>query len=194
MPPPRASRAACSPSRVINRGFTLLEIVIVVALLALIAAVARPDASAFSAERLDAAASEVVDALRYARVEAMRTEIPHGVRLSNLPVARVRVFRYDPSSPTPAEQYDVIHPIDRQLYDVIFGNATTTASVAVQSALFYSGTTAFPDAVVFDALGAPVLYAGSTPNPYTSGSVILMQSGYVRTVVLDAVTGRARKQ
>ena len=60
-------------------GHTLLEMIIVVALLAVIAAIAMPSATPAHHQKLDLAASEVADAFRFAREESRRTSVIHGV-------------------------------------------------------------------------------------------------------------------
>jgi len=117
-------------------GYTLVELMLVVAVLGALALVAVPSSAPGADQRLDAAAQEVIDALRYARVEAMRTGTYHGVDFS-VDVAsgerRVRVFRTDTAVP-PNPVYDVIHPLAKKLYDNRLSGSSATAGVSLSAA------------------------------------------------------------
>ena len=67
--------------RLAERGHTVAELVIVVAVIAVAAAVALPALDSNDQQTLDYVATEVAAAMRYARAEAMRTSVPHGVHV-----------------------------------------------------------------------------------------------------------------
>ncbi len=98
-----------------HNGYTLVEMLIVVALLAMIAAIAVPSVTPAEHQRLGLAASAVADAFRFAREESRRTGVVHGVT-ADLSNNQIRVFRLD-EGPNPNDKvFDVRHPISTQLY------------------------------------------------------------------------------
>ena len=171
-----------------HQGFTLAELLVVIALISITAAVAIPTAAPSADQRLDAAAQEVIDALRYARIEAMRTGAFYGVDFSvdaATGTRRVRVFRTDTASPT-IPVYDVMHPLDKKLYDRQLISGSATAGVSISAAtLYYQSGAATPvarDWAAFDAAGTPEYYpdannyAAYSAAPYVS-AVTLSYSG-----------------
>lgn len=80
-----AMRNRTHPTRS-RAGFTLVEIMVVVALIGVLAAVSGPQISGFFDNlRLKAGARAAADALRLARIEAIRTGTPHLVFFSTGP-------------------------------------------------------------------------------------------------------------
>ncbi len=65
-----------------QRGYSLPELLAVVIILGIAAAVAIPDISTTNPNTLDLAAEEVAQAIRYARSESLRTGEIHGVEIS----------------------------------------------------------------------------------------------------------------
>lgn len=102
-----------------EKGFTLTEILIVVVIMGVIAAVAIPTFSSNDSKKVDVATNEVVQALRYARNEAIRSGKPYGV-VVDFPGQRIRLFWLDTSGAFPVPSFTVRHPIDKKLYDLVF--------------------------------------------------------------------------
>ncbi|HUY03590.1 MAG TPA: prepilin-type N-terminal cleavage/methylation domain-containing protein [Rhodocyclaceae bacterium] len=184
-------------------GYSLAEMMVVVALLSVVALVAIPVATPSTDKRLDAAAQEVIDALRFARSEALRTGACYGADFSLDPATgsrRVRVFRTDSAIP-PSPVYDVRHPLDETPYDIQLVTGTTTAGVTISAATFYfqSGATlVVRDWVAFDAAGSPEYYPdASTYTAYSAApdvsAVTLTYQGKSVQVLLDPVTGRVTR-
>ena len=99
------------------KGYTLLEMMIVVGILAIAAAVAVPSITSSDHHKLDAAGALVADTIRFAREEARRTGIVHGVKV-DLANARIDVFRLDEIPDPNVTIFDVRNPISKQLYTV----------------------------------------------------------------------------
>lgn len=184
-------------------GYSLVELVTVLAVLSILALAAVPVAAPSADKRLDVAAQEVVDALRFARIEALRTGKFHGADFSTDPATgyrRVRVFRTDTASP-PNPVYDIGHPLDKKLYDMQLVTGSATAGVTISAATFYyqSGVTiVVRDWAAFDAGGMPEYFpdAGSYSAYSTSPSVSevrLAYQGRTVKVELDPVTGRVTR-
>lgn len=73
-------RANGSNSRVFKRGFTLLELIMVVAILILIAALSIPALSrTFTSQKLDKAADQVRSQMNRARIKSMKTGEVHAL-------------------------------------------------------------------------------------------------------------------
>lgn len=103
--------------RMLSRGYTLLELMTVVAILATIAMIVAPAITAGSHHKIDLGASLVADAMRYARDEARRTGSIHGISADQTN-DRIRVFRLDETANPNLKVFDVRHPITKQLYSI----------------------------------------------------------------------------
>ena len=125
-------RAGVRGARAQAGGFSLAELVVVVAIIAIGAAVALPATSSVSDQQLALAARELADAYRHARDEARRTGVMHGVSVES-GGAVAHVFRLDRSVSPPDPVYDVLHPLTRQAYTLTFGGSAA-AGVRVGSA------------------------------------------------------------
>ena len=182
-------------------GYSLLEMMVVLALLSVLALVAIPVAAPSADKRLDAAAQEVINALRFARIEALRTGAFYGADFSVDPAfgtRRVRVFHTDASlPPNPVYPTDVLHPLDKKLYDNQLVTGSATAGVTIAAATFYyqSGVTlVVSDWAAFDAAGTPKYYSDAlTYSAYSAApnvsAVTLTYQGKSVQVLLDPVTG-----
>ena len=169
-------------------GYTLIELVIVIGLLALLAAVALPGFSSNNEKDLELAAAEFAAAIRLARSESIRTGQPHGFRfLTNQ--YRIRVFSADTSGSPWTWIWNVYHPIDKNLYDYTFPvDLTGTATPVVHSPV-YRGTCDRPGAVYFDASGSPWCLEPETVLLDSYRLDITSNDG-VAVVELDGITGR----
>ncbi len=138
-----------------EQGFTLLEQLLVVLLLAIAALIVMPAVGARDHHRAELAAREVAAAARFARSEALRSGQPHGLRLEPA-LRRVRVFRADTGTDPPTPVYDVRHPVSKRPYTVEPGGSPLLEGVELSDAsAVWSGACADPGAVVIDVLGRP---------------------------------------
>ncbi len=137
--------------------------------------------------RLDLATSEVASALRFARSEATRTGRHHGVRIESSQ-QRIRVYRLDVASSPPVEEYVVVHPVDKTLFDVQLSSRSFTPDGSITSVSFRFGGDPTPyESVAFDARGVPV-----SPLDLAlmdSGEVTLGVRGMISSVSLVALSG-----
>jgi Tfp pilus assembly protein FimT len=170
--------------------------VVVVAVLAVAAAIVIPKADVASPAIVDAAASRVANALRFARREAMRTGAYHVVLLDTA-AQTLRVYRLTTSGAVAEDtSTPVLHPVDMRTYNIGFAN-DPAGSATIVSAIFkyQSGaTTAYaafgPDGAPADAHGlwTPTLFVADPLQ--TDGVVTLNRGGVVKTVTVAASTGR----
>lgn len=174
-------------------GYTLIEILVVVGLLALIAAVAAPTFTANDAAILDRCATEVARALRFAHSEAIRTGKPYGVIASQAGQS-IKVYRLNEAVNPPVTVYDVYDPQTKQLYDLRFNAGLLDASIT-QVYFKFKGFL-FPQTYLGFAGGTGV------PKYNSSGTILMLETGYIRlghngltaTITIAPVTGRVTIQ
>lgn len=169
-------------------GYTLIELIISVTIIAVIAAIAMPAFSSGSSRRLEMAAAEFAAAMRFARTESMRTGKPHGFHEQSNN-KRIQVFRLDSATNPAALVYDVYHPLDKSLYDVDLGLESLAAADLITRSSNYRGTCNQEMQVYFDTHGTARCADPTTvlldfyELTFTSGTT-------QRVVALDAITGR----
>ena len=175
------------------RGFTLVEMLIVVALLAIVGRIMAPALSDSDERRLDAAAVEVREALRFARAEALRRAKKTLVDAESAP-GRVKVFWLSGSGCNvfggPSAATD---PRTKSAFNVAVSSGAFSDGVTV-TPRFMGGGSAW-GGVVFDADGA----AGDacqvsgmvSKGALEAGSGVMLSLGARSVSVnLDAATGR----
>lgn len=171
-----------------KKGYTLVEILVVVSILGIVAIVAIPDFSS-NTEKLDLATAEVVQAIRFARSEAVHTGEPHGVMVT-VASDRVRLGRLP--NPLALPIYDVRHPVDKKLYDLQLQTDRRFGGVDISATVFnYQGGGSIPG-VVFSSAGVPYI-----PDPFLGtalmlidGSITLTYSKESRVIDVAPMTGR----
>lgn len=143
-------------TRLSDRGYSLTELLLVVAVIAVVAVVAVPSFTDIQVRRLQIAASEVESALRFARHESIRTGIPHGVRKpggSN----GFSVFRMDIDQDPPVEVHDVPHPLaEKRPYRLNLATWRRTEGTTVSAYFNIYGDDVAHEAISFNARGEPV--------------------------------------
>jgi len=173
-------------------GFTLLELVVVVTVLALIATIAAPNLAPSDDKKLQVAAASMAAAMRFARNESIRTGKPHGFRQQNDP-KRIRVVRLDETTTPFTLIYDVYNPIRKNLYDIDIDSAPTMAADVVTRSTEFRGTCNQHGRIYFDSNGTPWC---ADPNSVLlrDYSVDLYLGNNHRQVRLDGITGRVTVQ
>lgn len=173
-------------------GYTLTELVMVVAILGLVAAIAVPSLSSGSGKELDVAAQEFAAAMRFARSETLRTGAPHGFRQQSS-AKRIRVFRLDQATSPATLVYDVYHPVDKQLYDVNLDLQSFAAADALNRTAVFRGTCNQQGNIYFDTSGTP--WCADPDTILLESFAVEMSLGAAsRTVAIDPVTGRVTVQ
>lgn len=176
-----------------ERGYTLVELVIVVSTIALIAAIAIPATTSTNSDKqIEQIAEEFAAAMRFARSESIRTGKEHGFRfLTNQ--YRVRVFSADTLVNPWTWVWDVYHPVDKQLYDYTFPAELTGAVTPVTHSPVYRGTCDRQGAVYFDENGTPWCLEPETIL-LESYRLDIVAGDSTSSVSLDGITGRVTVQ
>lgn len=172
------------------RGFTIAEVLVVVAVLTITARIVIPSLAFNDASELSVGASETGNALRLARSEAVRSGRSVLVDAGSAP-GRIKLLYADCTAlgTFPA----VIDPVTRRAADVAvtdgnFSNGVTLTPAFTVASSSYAG-------VVFDASGAAVQaceVATMTTKgaPQAGSGIVVGNAGKSVLVALDAATGR----
>jgi prepilin-type N-terminal cleavage/methylation domain-containing protein len=150
--------------RITSPGFTVIELLIVIALISIMAAIVVPMATDTSDFQVKAAAETLVAALEHAQTEAIVRQEPVTVTFD------LTAETYSLSNASGP----LIHPIDKKTYVVGLGPSSDLPEVVIVSASFGGSNT-----VTFDVLGAPD----------AAGTVKLQAGVEVYTVDVMAATG-----
>lgn len=169
-------------------GYTLLELLVVVAILSIAALVALPVSQRVTEAGADLAADDVAHALRFARDEARRSG-EQRLFTCDAGANTITVGTVDSDKDTSAPSKDK----DRASLHV----ATLDAAPAGSAMTLVSCSFTFADnssamTVVFDTTGSPVRGIGKGPareEALRAGSIVL-GAGHVRRTINLAVTGR----
>jgi len=157
------------------RGFSLTELIVIIAILGILSWLAFPKMSAMDEIKLDAAARRLAGDLRYAQSLAMSRRVIHGV-LFDPALGKYTVFAPNPATP-------ITDPADRARTMIVdYTSRTEFKGVLVQSATF--GTT---PGVTFDYFGVPRDTAGVDLS--STGTVVLTYQGQTDTVFVAPQTG-----
>jgi Tfp pilus assembly protein FimT len=171
-----------------HRGHTLAEMLTVCAVLAVVAVVALPSAQPVAEFRADAAASEVTQALRFARQEAMRSG---AYRMLRCDPGQSRLSVYIPNA-AGAVATLLKHPLSKMDYTLDLAQAPAGSNIRLTGCSFQFADKTSAATLAFDAGGNPVRGTGDAATqiqPLSSGTIVLGTGNVTRTVAVD-VTGR----
>ena len=161
----------CFLRRRIGKAFTLIELMIVIVVIGIAAAMAIPMMSSATSFQIRAAANVIAGDLEYAKSMAISHGQPYSV-----------VFDIDNESYEILQNGNAVtNPITKDAsYVVNFGTNSRVDRVDISDADFDGATS-----VTFDYLGSP----WSDSSPLNSGTITLIAGDDSKQVTVEAVTG-----
>jgi prepilin-type N-terminal cleavage/methylation domain-containing protein len=176
----------------LQRGYTLLELLVVAIIVGLVATVAIPTSSSGDIATLDLAAAEVADAIRFARGEAMRLGVARGFRQQS-GTKHIRVFSMDNATTPATLVYDIYHSVGKHLYDREFDQQPFAFAGTINRNTTFRGTCNQTGNIYFDANGTP--WCADPDNVLLDQFDVTLTLGQASRVVrLDSITGRVTVQ
>jgi prepilin-type N-terminal cleavage/methylation domain-containing protein len=162
-----------------QRGFTLIELIVVVVILGIAAFLTVPMVSNAADMQVRAAANRIAADLDYAKGMAITHQRDYSVVFN--PAGESYDIRVEP-----AASGDVIeHPVNPGNFVVDFSTDRNFSRVNLVDADFDSHIS---NAITFDYLGSP--YSGKdTTSPLNSGQITLQADNFTITVDIEPVTG-----
>ncbi|MFB0525158.1 MAG: GspH/FimT family pseudopilin [Phycisphaerae bacterium] len=160
-----------------GRGFTVIEILIVVVLIGIAALIAVPMMSSAASIQIRAAANMIAADLEYAKSMA----ISRGQNFSVVFDENTESYQIENQAGTV-----IPHPVKKGFdYAIDFGNDSRLDRVDIVDADFDPDSS---QTITFDYLGSPYSGAG-TSSPLNSGTITLQAGGITKRVRVVPVTG-----
>ena len=161
------------------------------------AAVVIPNFSSTDPAKLDLAVNQVMQAIRMARSESMRSGKMHGLTISQ-DTQQIEVKKYNLTTDTISTDFILTHPIEKQVYLFNINTDPLTRDVKISNALdaFLYTDSNRRKSVLFDRNGNPVWFLGTTDKIFQlkEGKVELSYGGTMRTIEVAPLTGRVSEQ
>lgn len=167
------------------KGFTLIEILVVVVILGIAAAIVVPAIGSRSDLKATSAARMIMSDLIYAQNRSISQQKPHYVRFD------VGAEKYEIFEQMGATPVYIKHPVEASNFIVTLGpdGAKPIRDVLIDTAGFDSKSV-----LMFDELGTPMAYDNDTGtySPMTNGSIKLVCGGLTLTIVIEPFSGELR--
>lgn len=186
-----------SGARVRSQGFTVTELLVVVIIIGLLAVVATPALRSTDPNKVDLAAAQLAEALRFARSEAMRTGQVHSVRIrkgDNAFAAEKTDLSVEPA----IAEFVLRHPVTKQLIERDLDDPGPISGVQLsgnEDPFDYAGL-GKRERLMFDANGQPIYMKPTAGETYhlTSGNISLKLGDRQLQVRVAPYTGRVTIQ
>jgi prepilin-type N-terminal cleavage/methylation domain-containing protein len=192
---PRNHSQVVTPNQ--QAGFSLLEISIVVLILGIMAVVVIPDSAPSNQQKLDLAANQIAQALRFGQSEAQRTGEHHGVTISQV-TQTITVIKWDLTTDPVSTELIPYHPVNKQsfVFDADRMSLAPGVSITNSSDIFNYTTVGRRRSLIFDPQGVPVWVLGSDDSVHRliDGIVELSNGRNQRNIAVAPLTGRVTVQ
>jgi prepilin-type N-terminal cleavage/methylation domain-containing protein len=179
----------CTDCRHIQqRGFSLIEVLVVVLVVAILTAIALPAFAPIEDKHLQRGIHQMIQAIEFARGETIRTNKAHGVTL-RLTEQDMRVYWLDTSGATPVRIYDVRHPISKNIYSIKY--ATPSFGVVIQDInIRYLTNVSLPHIEFQTSQGMNRINDNGTLRPLKVAQIDLSLNNIIWELSIDEDTGR----
>ena len=182
--------SSCSPpnARTTSRAFTLVEILVVVLILGIAAAVIVPSMGSRDDLKAAAAARMIMADLIYAQNRAITTQQRHYVVFNTTTPQNYRV------SLSPTDGSSIQHPVSKNPYIMRVGpGGSSGLNEVTMSAVSFEGKTT----LAFDELGVPYFYDpganATTATSASGGSAVQVRCGtHTLTILIEPYTGEIK--
>ena len=158
-----------------NRAFTLIELIMVMVIVSIMAAIAIPRFQSFYDIKLGGTARKLVADVRYAQQLAIINDEAYGVEF-NTGAETYRIYRVSDNS-------TVIDPLTRGNFIMDYTTDAEYIGIDLDSVDFAGTST-----LMFNAMGVPQDSGGN--NIAAEGTVDLSYKGMTRTITVTPNTGR----
>lgn len=163
-----------------NRGYTLIELVIVAAILSIVAAVAIPQLSTSEDDKLTLAITEIANAIRFARSEAMRVGETRAVGVyrnsEQVEVGTPSISGGDVIGMASIVTHPVAKmPYDFQVDELPFATDVTISNSSDPFSFYAFGSNS--DVLLFDQRGTPFWLDNGNTYLLSSGTVEVSYAG-----------------
>jgi prepilin-type N-terminal cleavage/methylation domain-containing protein len=158
-------------------GFTLVEILMVLAILGIAVTIVVPMVTDTSGMKVTSAARQIASTLLYAQTASISTQEQYQVVFDTVSNS----YEVQDSTGTV-----IMDPVVGSPYQIDYPNDRRTQNVSLETANFDGSST-----VWFDRLGAP--YGGAisaSPPPLSTGQVVVRVGDKTMTINVEPVTGR----
>ncbi len=158
-----------------NKGFTIIEILIVVVLIGIAAMIAVPMMSSAASMQIRSAANMIAADLEYTKSMA----ISRGQNFSVVFDKNAESYQLEDQDGTV-----IAHPVKKGFdYTISFQSDNRLNRVLITDAVFEPDSS---QTITFDYLGSPY---SATSNPLNSGIITLQAGGITKKVHVEPVTG-----
>lgn len=166
-------------------------------LLAIMAAVVIPDSSPGKQRKLELAANQIAQALRFAQGEALRTGQHHGVTINQV-TQRITVIKWDITTDPVSTELVPYHPVSKQSFEFDAAGLILSRGISISNAsdIFLYDGIGRRRSLIFDPMGIPVWVRGSDGSVFrlTNGVVELSDGNSLIEVAVAPLTGRVSIQ
>ena len=169
--------------RSVRQGFTLIEILVVVLIIGIAAAIVVPQLGTRNDMKVASAARVIMADLIYAQNLSITQQNYHYLAVE------VANQRYSVRN---AALNEVTHPVNKTNYRVRFGAGGTNGfnELTLISANFTGQSGSIYNTIGFDELGSPLVHTGATTEPMTAGAIIIQAGNHRMRIDIEPFTGQ----
>ena len=180
-----------------QRGYSLLELTLVVLILGIMAAAVVPSFYSGHTNKLELVAEEIAQALRFAQNQSRRTGQHHGATI-NQTTQTITVKKWDLTTDPVSTELVPYHPVSKQSFVFAADGFSLARGVSIANAsdVFLYDTIGRRRSLIFDPEGYPVwiMNAGADVYRLLDATVTLSDGSHQLSVVIAPITGRVTVQ